>query len=306
MVIILDGNNLAAAANSVARLSTKDSFPTQAIHGFLGTLKNLMNEFHPESVFIAWDGGRSRERLALLPDYKGARKAGKEKTPEQKMLWEEFYMQIPAIQEVAGYLGCIQASGKFVEADDLIALFVKAAKAKGKETVIASNDKDFIQLVEPGVSLYRTSANKKHITSDNVVAIHGLRPDQWLEFRALWGDTSDEIPGVPGIGEKTAMKILQDHGDLAAYAAYLHNKPKKLGKREQAVLDNLHAIARNKQLMDLVNIIPTDMSTVQLTPGQQDWKCIRALFMKYEFKTYLLDLSQWQRVFHPLAPKSEV
>lgn len=306
MILVVDGNNMAVAANSVSKLTTQGGFPTQAIVGFLKSLHSMAATFEPTKIFIAWDGSRSPKRMALLNNtYKAGRKEAREKTPEQIMLWEEFRLQLPVIKEILGHLGrCIQmlpAPG--TEADDSIAYLAKTITTSGsEELLIASNDKDFVQLVNPRVSLYRFSADKKLITAHNAESVMGLRPDQWVEFKAMWGDSSDEIPGVPGVGEKTAMSFLKEHGNIMNLLTYLRVKP-KLTKREQAVLDHFPTIATNKLVMDLVN--PCDCPRINFAHGEHNPSAFSAAMLKYEVKSIHMTLYQWIGVFDPSIPNTK-
>lgn len=305
MILVIDGNNLAFVVNMSTRLSTKDDFPTQAIAGFFKSLTHYVTKFEPEKIFIAWDGGKSKRRMEILPVYKENRL--KEKTPEQNLAFEEFKMQVPVIQKMASMLGCHHVMAPGVEGDDLVAMLVRAASNKGKEAVIVSNDGDFLQLVGPNVQWYGTTTRKagRHITADNMEKIHGLKPEQYLEFKCIVGDTSDSIPGVKGVGEKTAKEILQRYGSLKAFRKAVDaGEIKKLPARWRHVCENRGVIETNRLMMDL-KAPAADFPAVAIIPPTNDPKSLRAEFALYEIREIHLNFNSWLSQFNCLQVRRE-
>lgn len=308
MILIIDGNNLAFSCNMITRLHTADGFPTQAIAGFFNSLHSYARNFTPEKIFVAWDGGKSKKRLELCPYYKANR--DKEKTPAQAMAFEDFKLQTPLIKSALFFLGVYNCIGRGVEGDDLVAMLALSAEKLGQKAMIFSSDADFYQLVSPYVSVYSINARGKSqddrlTTYENMVAKHGLRPEQWLDYKVLLGDSSDNIDGVPGVGEKTAQKLLDEFGTIENFLEDQKSEsPTKVGKREKAIVDNPDVIRRNIQMMDLT--APTgDFSTVKILRQAPDHKSLRNFFKTYELKKFYLDFNSWISAFHSIKTLKE-
>jgi DNA polymerase-1 len=294
VILAIDGNNVAFVANAISRLSTKNGFPTQGLFGFLKSLHHFASRFKPEKIFVAWDGGRSKRRMEICPEYKENRK---EKTPEQEMMFEELKMQFPVIKEAVLHLGLTSIFGWGVEGDDLIALLARKTAEMGKDIVIVSSDKDFLQLVNPQVSVYSATSRKvRHITHENMKEVYGLSPEQWLDFRALVGDSSDNIGGVKGVGEKTATDLLNAYGSLENFFEGAPRE-KKLLKRHRAVLENAETIERNRRMMDLKTPAAT-FKGVSIERRGPDHSALRSMFLEYELKEFYLNFNGWVSAFN--------
>ena len=209
--LLIDGHNFAFRAfYGITELSRSDGFPTNALHGWLRVCWRLEDEEKPEWVRVFFDCGGDVEREKLLPEYKGNRSDCPEGLSQQ----------LPWIKKLVVASGYGFAERPGVEADDLIATAAKALVERGDEVVIASSDKDLAQCVGPGVTqvLPPPTANPRlgwrHLDEAGVQAKFGVRPDQVADYLALIGDVSDNIPGLPGVGPKTASKWLQAHSDL--------------------------------------------------------------------------------------------
>ena len=303
MILLVDGNNVLSVRNHGARLSTREGFPTQAIYGFFDSLRSYVKIFKPSKVFVVWDGGHSKRRKAIFPEYKANREE-KTKTPQEEMLAEELKLQRPIIQEAVVPLGVTSVFGWGVEGDDLIALLVRAARKNGKPAVIVSNDKDFHQLIGPDVSIYKTvDAKERHITNENMEAIYGLKPAQWLDYRAITGDASDNIGGVKGAGEKTARELLKEFGSIENFRKAMEGI-KKIPARRRYILENAEIIERNKALMNLTDL-EADFKGVKIEYTGPDWKALKAFFIKYEFKEMFLDFFEWVSPFQSLRTVGE-
>lgn len=305
MIFIVDGNNLAFASNMITRLHTKDNFPTQAIKGFFNFLHCYARDFGPKKIFVVWDGGKSKRRLELCPEYKANRM--KEKTPQEKMAWEEFQMQVPLIKKALFDLGVYNCIGGGVEGDDIAAMLALSAERAGEQAIIFSSDADFFQLVSPLVSVHSVLTKKKerHVTIWNMEELCGLQPTQWLEYKALLGDKSDNISGVPGVGEKTAMQVLKTFGSIEAFVDDQNSdKPTAAGKREKAILDHLGLIERNKKMMDLRNPTCT-FASIKLLNKAPDYPALRAFFGKMEMSSFYLQFNSWISAFNTMR-KMEV
>ena len=302
MILLVDGNNLAATMNAVGGLSRKDGFPTQAISGCLKLLRFYVTEFEPQKVFIAWDGGKSRKRLALLPSYKESR-AVEKKTPEQVMNFKELLAQLPIIKRATIDMGLYQLGGPGIEADDMLALMAKKADQVGEQAVIISSDSDFYQLVSPRVSVYSVATKKKyrHITHANFTkALDGLLPEQFLEFKALQGDGSDDVPGVNGIGPATARKLLLEHGSVDKWHQAVESKTcKPPTKTLQKIIDQWDGYQLSKSMIDLHNPL-ADFSTARIVKQEANWPALRAAAIEYEIGDIYTNFAAWIKPFKEL------
>ena len=243
MILIVDGQNLAFAANMTQELRTSYDMPTHAVIGFMRMLGDACSEFSPTAVYVAWDGGRAQERVRLYPTYKANRDAS-QKDAEWLRRREDLDRQIPVIRTLLERLGVKQVWGDNVEGDDIIALIVKQTTlARPHECmVIVSSDHDFWQLVGPSVSVFNPINNgckHKLVNGTNFKQITNLRPDQYLDYKAMVGDASDGIVGCRGVGEKTAIKILHGFGSYDAFykAVIVDKKYQPTTLEGRAILD---------------------------------------------------------------------
>jgi DNA polymerase-1 len=206
-LLIVDGHAYAYRAFYAIRfLRSPSGQPTNAIYGFIKMLAKMRTTVKPTHAIVVWDGGLSAERQAALPGYKAQR-------PE-----------MPAdlgsqLDEIGRYLAAANVAtfcGDGIEADDYIACVARAARRADWEVVIASADKDFMQLVAPGVGLLNPNDKSETIwTATQVRAKTGVEPEQIVDWLSLVGDAVDNIPGVPGVGPKTAMELLRKFGSVA-------------------------------------------------------------------------------------------
>ena len=234
--VILDGSSLMYRAfYALPLLAASSGVYTNAVVGFSNMLLKLFQDLEPDYLVIAFDKGKKTFRNELFPDYKGTRK----KTPE------ELSSQIPMLHEMAEALGISLVEKEGYEADDIIGtLSTEAAKA-GYQAIVVTGDRDALQLVRPGVRVMLTKKGITDIAVYDEAAFreeYGLEPIRLIDLKGLMGDTADNIPGVPGVGPKTAIKLLQTYGSLEEV---LSNTGEVSGKklrenlesnREQAVL----------------------------------------------------------------------
>lgn len=214
-ILIIDGSNLAYRAyHSMSRMSYKGQ-GTAIQWGFLNILSGLLNRYNIGSIRVCWDGkGSNPKRLEVLPTYR-------QRQEDKKRLdfdAEEFFRQREATREILYTLGIPQLVSDYVEADDYIYhLAMKAYKNSKKQILIASGDKDFRQLVNNRIGIH----DEKHgyITPYNFKKLFKIEPHQYADYLCLLGDSSDKIPGVRGVGEVTACKLLTQHGTIANYLA---------------------------------------------------------------------------------------
>jgi DNA polymerase-1 len=203
-ILLVDGHALAYRSfHAIQSLTSPNGNPTNAIFGFIKTLEKLRKQTQPTGIAVVWDGGLAAERLTLLPTYKAQR------PPMPAALAQ----QIDPIVEWLGAAGLCSLCREGVEADDWIATLAGAAELARIPTVIYSSDKDFMQLVSPTVGLLVPGDKSALVwTESNVRSKTGVAPAQIVDWLSLVGDTVDNIPGVPGVGPKTASELLARFG----------------------------------------------------------------------------------------------
>src|SRR5438874_709993 len=238
-LLLLDGHSLAYRAFFAlpTDLATKAGTVTNAVYGFTSMLTKVMADEHPDLIAVAFDApGGSTYRIELDPEYK----AGRKETPDL------FRSQLPLIHEVLEALEIKQLEVPGVEADDVIATLATRAAAAGMDVVIVTGDRDSYQLVlDPHIKvLYNKRGVSDYALYDEAGIFErtGVTPAQYPEYAALRGDTSDNLPGVPGIGEKTAAKLVTAYGSLEGIFDHLGELPPKqrqnLGDAQERVLKN--------------------------------------------------------------------
>lgn len=235
--MVLDGNHIAYRAYyKFKNLKTVDGLNTAIVFGVPRIIENLIRTSkYPDRVIATFDGGRSKNRMAIHPEYKKR---------DQKLGFdrEDFIRQKTEVMYTLGHLGLEVAFKGDMEADDIIAMIVR--RNKNYHKTIVSGDKDFNQLVDDTTVVY--NSNKRMVlTKDNMKEHTGYHPHQCVDFLSLWGDSSDNIPGYPGIGEKRAAKLLEKFGSIKGFLA----SDDSFGKTDKNKLKELHKL--NKKLIDL-------------------------------------------------------
>ena len=281
---LIDGNSIAYRAFYALPddLATKSGQVTNAVFGFTRMVIRLLKDHHPEGITVAWDVSRKTFRSAAYPEYKAQRK----KSPDH------FRSQLPLADEVLQALKIPQVRMEGYEADDLIATLARRAADSGWEVLIVTGDRDAFQLVGGPIRvLYTLRGISDTVIVDEayVEERYGIGPRQYVDFAALKGDNSDNLPGVPGVGEKTASRLVAEYGDLdGVYDAITSQTPRLrenlAAHREQVFL--------NRDLMRLVDDLPLDVEISDLSI--QDWNPIevRDLFDSLEFHSMWQDLEQ--------------
>ena len=279
-MLIVDGHAYAYRAfHAIRRLQSPDGRPTNAIYGFVKMLAKMRTAIEPSHLMVVWDGGLSADRIALLPEYK----AHRPEMPDDLR---------PQLDEIGGYLraaGVASFCRKGVEADDYIACLARRAPDAGMAVVIASSDKDFMQLVSARVGLLNPGDKSETVWTDaQVRARTGVAPGQIVDWLSLTGDSVDNIPGVPGVGPKTAADLLNQFGSIAELYARLGDvKSEKLRAALRASAD---AVRRNRELVRLRDDLPCDFSPAELAVKPADAGQLRELFARWGFKGMLAAL----------------
>jgi DNA polymerase-1 len=257
-LLLLDGHSLAYRAFfalPVENFATTTGQPTNAVYGFTAMLINVLRDEQPTHVAVAFDRSEPTFRHEQYVEYK----AGRTKAPD------EFRSQISLIFEVLDALGIRHLSAPGYEADDLIATLATQAAAAGTDVLIVTGDRDTFQLINDHVTVLYNSrgvSDMKRYDPAGLVEKYGLTPAQYPDFAALRGDPSDNLPSIPGVGEKTATKWITDYGSLEN----LVNRVDEIkGKAGDALRENLGNVLRNRQLTQLLTDVPAD--TVGATPA---------------------------------------
>jgi len=250
--LLVDGFNLAYRCFfAIPELNRTDGFPTNALHGWVKSLWMLADQEKPDGTLVFFDLGGSQDRLALHPEYKAQR----EEMPEA------LQKQIPYLKELTRLMGCVLVEQDGVESDDLLAAEAAALAREGAEALIVSSDKDFAQMVGERVTIVLPppSANPKlgwrRLDAAGVVQKYGVPPEKIADYLAIVGDKSDNIPGIDGVGPKTAAKWLTEFGGLEEIIAHAGElKPERF---REVVSSNTERLRLNRRLTTLNLSLPT-------------------------------------------------
>ncbi|POM23927.1 DNA polymerase I [Actinomadura rubteroloni] len=276
-LLLLDGHSLAYRAFfalPVENFSTTDGQPTNAVYGFTSMLINVLRDEQPTHIAVAFDRSEPTFRHEAYVEYK----AGRQKTPD------EFRSQVSLIFEVLDALRIPRLSVAGFEADDIIATLSVRATAAGMDTLVVSGDRDAFQLVDGNVTvLYpvRGVSELKRMDPAAVEEKYGVPPERYRELAALVGESSDNLPGVPGVGPKTAAKWLVKYGDLDTLVAKVDEIK---GKAGESLREHLGDVLRNQQINKLDCDVELDAAPPELKIGQWDRDEIHTLFDSLQFR----------------------
>ena len=277
-LLLIDGHSMAYRAFfalPAENFTTAQGQHTNAIYGFATMLISLLKDEKPTHVAVAFDVSRKTFRTEIFPEYK----ANRAKTPD------EFRSQMSYLHELVKGFGITQFSLEGFEADDLIATITKRAEKEGAEVLICTGDRDSFQLVtEQTTVLYpkRGVSEMARMTPQAVQEKYGMTPDQYPDFAALRGDPSDNLPSIPGVGEKTAAKWVVEFGSLKELLAGVATVGGKVGDSLRANVEN---VVRNRELTQLIHDAPIDFAIDSLAWSGVDDSNLTALFEQLEFRT---------------------
>jgi DNA polymerase-1 len=283
-LFLIDGNSLAYRAFFALpeSIATHDGRPTNAIYGLASMFAKMLIDCDPAAVVVCWDAGWSGRELTYEP-YKSQRK------PRPDLLRDQWPHLMP-LAEAFGFTN-IKVDG--YEADDVIASLTKRAREQGLEVMVVSGDRDVYQLVEDGVRVMTTSrgvTDTKIYDRDGVVERYGVPPELVTDLIGLKGDTSDNIPGVPGIGDKTAAQLLQEYGDIEGVLA---NIDKISGAKRKENLTNHAEDARiSKQLATAITDIDVELELDELMAKRMDRSRLREVAREFELRVILQRLEE--------------
>src|SRR5262245_8969246 len=276
-VLLLDGHSLAFRAFFALpdTLVTSSGQVTNAVYGFTAMLIKLFGDERPDAVVVTFDKGAPQFRLDRYADYK----AGRAETPDK------FRQQLPLIREVLTALKIPMFELAGYEADDLLATLVRHCGAAGCEIVIVTGDRDILQLVRDGVSVIMTRRGISDVIrydSRTVLERYGIPPEKWTDFVALKGETTDNLHGVPGVGDKTAAQLVSTYGDIEPVIAHADELSPKL---RDAINERADQVRINKELGRLLDDVPLDIDPANVRLEAWDEEAVRKLFTSLEFRT---------------------
>lgn len=272
---LIDGNSyFYRAYHAIRGLTNSKGFPTNAIYGFTNMILKIIREKKPDAIAIAFDSPVPTERHKIYEEYKAQRP----ETPN------DLVVQIPHIKEIIKAFNIVAFEMPGYEADDIICTIAKKTASEGINVFILSGDKDMMQVVGNGIKIY--DPMKDLIIDENHVKERfGVPPERLPEIMAITGDAIDNIPGVKGIGEKTAKELLSKTGNLDE----LINYPEKIESERirKMVVDNIENIKISKTLATINTNIPMDISLQDMIIKEPDWSSLLRLFTEFEFKSLI-------------------
>jgi DNA polymerase I len=276
-LMLLDGHSLAYRAFyalPMENFSTTTGQSTNAVYGFTSMLINVLRDEAPTHAAVAFDVSRTTFRTESFPEYKATRSASP----------EGFSGQVPLIKQVLDALAIPTFEREGYEADDVIATLTAHARAAGMDVLIVTGDRDAFQLVDDHVTvLYpkKGVSELARMTPSAVIDRYGIRPEQYPDFAALRGDPSDNLPSVPGVGEKTAVKWIQQFGSLTDLVARVDEIP---GKAGVSLREHLAQVTMNRHLTELVRDVPLEVDAQQLARREFDRDEVHSLFDALQFR----------------------
>ena len=278
--VLIDGKSLFYRGYyAMPHLSTADGRPTGGVYGFASLALELVRQLRPDYVAVAWDKAKTniRRRRAIYPEYK----ANRHPAPP------DFYQQIPILRQLLEALGWPFYEVDDYEADDIIGTLSKQANRAGIHTVIASSDLDMLQLIDDDTEVYALKKGLSSIDRFDVKAFqakYGIRVDQFLDLKSLKGDSSDNIPGVPGVGEKTAVALLQKYHDLDGVYAHLDEIT---GAAQRRLADGKASAYMSRELVQIQCDAPIPLDLQAADVNKLDRHKLRRLLLDLQFTSLL-------------------
>lgn len=276
-LILVDGSSyLFRAFHAMPPLTNSGGQPTGAVYGVVNMLKSLLEEYKPEQVAMVFDAKGKTFRNHLYPAYKANRPP----------MPEDLRSQIAPLHEIIEAMGIAMIVHQGVEADDVIGTLAQQATAQSVPVLISTGDKDMAQLVNSQVTLINTM-NQSIMGPEGVVEKFGVKPEQIIDYLTLVGDSSDNVPGVPKVGPKTAVKWLDKFGSLDEIIARADEVGGKVGENLRGVLEQLPL---SKDLVTIRCDVVLEQNVGSLQPTEPDWEKLQQLYQQMEFKRWLSDL----------------
>ncbi len=276
-LVLVDGSSyLYRAFHALPKLSNSAGEPTGAVYGVIAMIKRLLSDYASKYVAVVFDAKGKTFRHRMYPQYKATRPP----TPD------ELRSQMPVLHDIVRALGLPLLIVDDVEADDVIATLATRAARQGIETVVSTGDKDLAQIVNRHVRLVDTMQQVEY-DRDAVERKFGVPPEHIVDYLALVGDASDNVPGVPNVGPKTAQKWLRQYGSLEAVVEHAQEIPGKVGNN---LRDSLHALHLFRRLVTVKRDVELDVGPEGLVPEPADEAELKRLYARLEFKNWLAEL----------------
>jgi DNA polymerase-1 len=280
-LVLVDGSAVFHRGyHAIPHLSNAEGVPTNATYGFTMMLLKVLADLKPKYAIVAWDKSSDTFRKDMFPAYKANRK----KQPD------DLYAQIPYTKEVTEAMGLPWIELVKYEADDIIGTLGRQAEHRGLETIIVTGDKDEFQLIDKNTKVYTMQRGFTDTTIYDLEALqdrYGVTPKQFIDLKALMGDSSDNIPGVEGVGEKTAKDLITKYGSLDG--VYEHTNELK-GKLKERIENNKETAYLSQELSTIVCDAPVELDLKKAEVGQYDKQHIHELFRRMGFRTLLTKL----------------
>ena len=279
LYLIDASSNLYRAFYALPPLANARGVPTNAILGFVTMLQKVLRERRPDAVAVVWDAPGPKRRAETYAEYKAQR----------EVIPEDLSAQIPYIRRLVDAHGLPQVEVPGEEADDVIATLTRRAREAGWEVTIVSTDKDLMQLIGEGVTLLDTLKDRRY-GPEEVESRFGVPPERMLDFRALTGDSSDNIPGVRGIGEKGAAALIREYGTLDEILARVGEVKAK--RQREALLAGADSARLSRELSRLSDDLPLPVEADALEPEEPDLATLRELYRELELRRLLDELGE--------------
>ncbi len=278
LLMLIDGPSLVYRGYfALPPLTLSDGTLVNAVFGFLQIVLRGMQDVKPDFAIVSFDLGKPQFRFDAYPEYK----AGRPSMPD------DLRGQFPIVREIAAMLGMPTRELQGYEADDVIGTLAKKATAQGVDTMIVSGDLDGLQLVDDHVRLLTTRmgvASTVIYDDAKVMERYSLRPDQMLDYKALKGDTSDNIPGVPGVGEKTAISLLQQFGTLDGIYEHLDEVK---GKMRERLAEHRESAFMSREIGRIVVDLPVELGLDEARTGRYDRRAVAQRLRELEFRSLI-------------------
>ena len=279
-LVVIDGKSVFYRGYyAMPGLSMADGTPTGGVYGFVSLAIELIKKLEPDYVAVAWDkrGTNIRKRRELYPEYK----AGRKPAPD------DFYQQIPILHELLDAFGWPLYEIDDYEADDIMGAFARQAESRGIETCLITSDLDALQLISPMTKVYAMKNGLRNIeefTAEYFEQKYGIRTEQFLDLKALKGDSSDNLPGVPGIGEKTAVKLLQEYETLDGVYEHLDEQKGALRTKLENGRESAYL---TKQVAEIWTDAPIELDWGMADVNDCNFTRVTEILQKLEFNSLI-------------------
>ena len=278
-LLVIDGNSLIHRAfYALPLLSTKDGIYTNGVYGFLTMLYRIQEEYNYDYISVAFDKKGPTFRHEAFDLYK----ANRDSTPN------ELSLQFPILKEILTAMNINQIEMDRYEADDIAGTLAKLGEEEGLEVVLVTGDRDYLQLASDKTKVLIT---KKGITEleeydrNKIIEEYGITPEQFIDLKGLMGDKSDNIPGIPGIGEKTGIKLLKEFGNMETLYENIDSVSGK--KTKESLIEHKNTAFLSRKLGEIITNVPLDCSLQELKVEEPDWERLEEIYNKLEFNSLL-------------------